>query len=81
MEFRRYDPHSGHITGSMRRGEGSQNASLGGKWCLFSDPSPVRANRTIHPITNRYQTIRLAPISVDYYEYTLQSWHNLLHPE
>ena len=46
MEFRRYDPHSGHNAGITRRGEGSENASLGGKWCLFSDPSPVRAQST-----------------------------------
>ena len=141
MEFRCYCSHSGHNDGITRRGEGSENASLGGKWCLFSDPSPLRANqpnlqngnvilmmwfysfqrlfkirmvitqllcdemvinsrnidgfrwycshsghnagitRNIHTNTNRYQTVRLAPISVDYYEYTLQSWHNLLHPE
>ena len=26
-----------------RRGEGSENATLGGKRCLFSDPSPLDA--------------------------------------
>ena len=36
---------SGHNDGIMRTGEGSENASLGGKWCLFSDPSPLRANQ------------------------------------
>ena len=49
MEFRRYDPHSGYNAGITRRGEGSENASLGGKWCLFSDPSPLRAQSTKSP--------------------------------
>jgi hypothetical protein len=45
MEFRWKHPHSGYNAGITRRGEGSENASLGGKWCLFSDPSPLRANQ------------------------------------
>jgi hypothetical protein len=49
MEFRWKHPHSGHNAGITRRGEGSENATSGGKWCLFSDPSPVRTQSTKSP--------------------------------
>ena len=49
MESRWKHPHSGHNAGITHRGEGSENASLGGKWCLFSDPSPLRAQLTNPP--------------------------------
>jgi len=38
--------------GITRRGEGSENATLGGKRCLLSDPSPLRA----HSITSTHST-------------------------